>query len=487
MIDRQRMHALARLCGTVLIVGGITFFFSSVVPEVNNTTIALTFLLGALGIARVWGLVEAIVASVAGMLCFNFFFIEPIGTFTIADTQNWVALFAFLVTAVVASQLSASARQRAWEATRRQQEMERLYELSRALMLLDKNSATAGQVAYRIAQVFEVSGVAVFDRRKDQIYRAGLSDGPVSDSRVRDAAIQGTAFHDASSGFSVLPLNLGGELIGSMCVWGGPISDTALQAISNLAAIALERARAEEISSRMEAARQNEAMKAMLLDALAHEFKTPLTSIKAAASSILDTGPSAQQELRAVIEEEADRLDSLVSETIRMARIEAGDLQLHIRPHSIREIISLALEKLRILVEDREIKIDISPGLPDVLADAELAGLTIRQLLTNALKYSNPETPIEIRAHAEDGRVRISVKDSGPGIPEKERSRIFERYYRMSENADRVPGTGLGLHIARNIVEAHGGQIWVESEVGSGSEFYFTLPAVEKGQQKETA
>jgi len=487
MIDRKHIHAAARLCGSLLIVAGITFFFSTVGNRVNSTTIALTFLLGTLGIARGWGLFEAIVASVAGMLCFNFFFIEPVGTFTVADPQNWIALFAFLITAVVISQLSTGMKKRALEATRRRQEMERLYELSRALMLLDKDSATAGQVAYRIAQVFDISGVTVFDRRKDQIYRAGLNNSPVSDSRLRDTAIQGTAFHDEGGGFSVRPLKLGGEPIGSMSIWDGSISDTALQAISNLAAIAMERSWAEEVSSRIEAARQNEAMKAMLLDALAHEFKTPLTSIKAAASSILDVPASAQQELRTVIEEEADRLDSLVNETIRMARIEAGDLQLQIRPQGVRELVDSALEKLKILVEDREIKIEMSPNLPEVLADGELAGLTIRQLLTNALKYSNPETPIEIRANAEDGRVRIGVKDSGPGIPLNERSHIFERYYRMPENADRVPGTGLGLHIARNIVEAHGGQIWVESDTGRGSEFCFTLPAVEKGQQKETA
>src|SRR5262249_2042265 len=152
------------------------------------------------------------------------------------------------------------------------------------------------------------------------------------------------------------------------------------------------------------------------LDALAHEFKTPLTSIKVAASSILEEGIAAQTELRAVIEEEADRLDSLVTETIRMARIEAGDLELQIRPHPVRDLIASGLEKLKILVEDREVAVQISPDLPCVLADAELISLTIRQLVANALKYSNPESAIEIRACIDDGLVKISVKDQGPGI-----------------------------------------------------------------------
>src|SRR5256714_1021944 len=225
MIDRKHLRTLAQVCGSLLIVAGITFFYSRIFVQANSTTIAMTFLLATLAVATGWGLIEAIAASIAGMLCFNFFFLPPFFTFTIADTQNWVALFAFLVTAVVASQLSASARQRAWEATRRQQEMERLYELSRALMLVDKRSATAGQISHRIAQVFEVKSVAVFDRMTDTVYRTGAVDLPISDTKLRDAALQGTAFHDRSANLAVLPLSLGGETVGSLALYSGSISD----------------------------------------------------------------------------------------------------------------------------------------------------------------------------------------------------------------------------------------------------------------------
>jgi two-component system sensor histidine kinase KdpD len=193
----------------------------------------------------------------------------------------------------------------------------------------------------------------------------------------------------------------------------------------------------------------------------------------------LEEQGAAQKELRAVIEEEADRLNSLVNETMRMARIEAGELELQKRPQRVRDLITSALETVKILVEDREIKLAIPEQLPPVLADAELAGLTIRQLLTNALKYSNPDSPIEVRATSTDHFVKISVKDNGPGIPARERGRIFERYYRMPQSAERVPGTGLGLHIARNIVQAHGGEIGVRSDDGQGCEFFFTLPVAE--------
>ena len=480
MITRKPIQTLVRIFATLLIIAGITAFHFFVFNQANSTTIAMTFLLATLGVATGWGLLEAFIASVAGMLCLNFFFLKPIFTFYLADTQNWVTLFVFLVTAVVASQLSTSVKQRALEATRQREEMERLYELSRTLMLVDKQLPTAGQISQRIAQVFGVSGVAVFDRETDQTYRTGAMDVPISDTKLRDSALQATGFHDPEANLSVLPLSLGREPVGSLAIYGASISDTALHAISNLAAIVMERARAEAVATRMEAARQNEAMKSMLLDALAHEFKTPLTSIKAAASSILDAGAPAQKELVAVIEEESDRLDSLVSETIRMARIEAGDLRLERRRQAAVDLIRASLEKLRILLEDRDVRIEAGPDLPEVMADAELVELTIRQLVTNALKYANPESPILIRAVPVDDAVRISVKDFGPGIAPKNLQRIFEKYYRVEHNTRRIPGTGIGLTIARDIVKAHGGEIWVESVLGEGTEFFFTLPVVEK-------
>src|SRR5215471_17820834 len=181
------LRQIFRIPGSLLIVASIIFVYRSVI-DVNTTTVALTLLLAILGMATLWGLTEAIIASVAGMLCFNFFFLPPVGTLTIADPQNWVALFAFLVTSVAGSELSARAKRRAVEAMKRQQEMERLYELSRNLLLLDQQSPAGSQVATRILQVFDLPGVAVYDREEDKVYRAGVPDMPVSDGRLRDTA-----------------------------------------------------------------------------------------------------------------------------------------------------------------------------------------------------------------------------------------------------------------------------------------------------------
>src|SRR5437870_11305555 len=225
MIKQNPIQTLARVAGTLLIVAGISWFYFLIFNQANSTTIAMTYLLATLGVATWWGLFEAIVASVASMLCFNFFFLPPIFTLYLADTQNWVTLFVFLVTAVVASQLSTSARQRALEATRRQVEMERLYELSRALMLVDKQSSTAGQISQRIAQVFGVNAVAVFDRETDQTYRTGTIDLPISDTKLKDSALQGTVFQDREVNLSVLPLSLGRQPVGSLAISGDSISD----------------------------------------------------------------------------------------------------------------------------------------------------------------------------------------------------------------------------------------------------------------------
>ncbi|HET9132464.1 MAG TPA: ATP-binding protein, partial [Terriglobia bacterium] len=254
--------------------------------------------------------------------------------------------------------------------------------------------------------------------------------------------------------------------------------------IGNLAAIAIEKARAEETAARIEAAQQNEAMKATLLDALAHEFMTPLTSIKAAASSISHEEPAAQQELITVIEEETDRLESLVRETIRTARIEAGNLKLRKRPMAVHELIRLVLANLKRLVEDRKIQLDLPADLPQLLVDPELMELAIRQVIANALKYSNPESPIRIGARPDSGHVIISVGDQGPGIADKELHHIFEKFYRVGERTDGVPGIGMGLHIAREIVKAHGGEIWVKSAVGQGSTFFVSVPCA-TGSEEE--
>jgi two-component system sensor histidine kinase KdpD len=253
-----------------------------------------------------------------------------------------------------------------------------------------------------------------------------------------------------------------------------------LQGLTNLVAIGLERLRAQNAASKAEAARQSDELKSTLLDALAHEFKTPLTSIKAASTSLLSSSglkPEHARELISIVDEEADRLSVLVTEAIQMARIEAGKVILRRENIAVRDLVEPVLDKLRPVVEDRKIEVNIAAGLAAVWADRELIEVALRQLIDNALKYSPLGSTVSVAAESSDGRVIVSVADHGPGIPEAEQTRIFEKFYRSEGAPHHIPGAGLGLVIAREIVHAHKGEIWVDSKPGEGSVFRFSLPA----------
>ena len=461
-------------------VAALTLLFYRLLP-VNSTTVALVFVLAILAIATAWGLTEAILASLLAMLCFNFFFLPPIGTLTIADPQNWVALLTFLITAIVASQLSASVRRREREATARRSEVEKLYELSRAAMLTTGRKLATELPTY-IVRIFTADGVAFYDRETGDVYRAGPRELPLSDARLKDMALQGTAFQDPAAGLITLPVSLGGHNIGALSVLGAGISEAVVHAFANLMAIALEREHAHDLANRAEAARQNEQLKSTLLDAVAHEFKTPLTSIKAAATALLtdDSRDPRQRELLTVIDEESDHLTQLVDEAIQMARIEAGDLKLERRAVSLSDIVTPALRRVEALQQDRAFTTEIDP-VANVNADPEQIQLVLRQILDNALKYSPARSVIALRAHADGGEAVVSVADQGAGIADYDMPHIFDRFYRGKQIRNRLPGTGMGLTIAREIVQAHGGRISARNLPGKGAEFSFTLPLAEAG------
>jgi two-component system sensor histidine kinase KdpD len=447
------------------IIGAITFVYFKV-ASVNSTTVALTLLLAVLGIATRWGLLESMLASIAGMLCFNYYFLPPVGKWSIADSQNWVALFAFVVTALVASQLSASAARKAAEATHRQHEMERLYSLSRTFMLMDAQSPYAEQIAHNIAAVCGFQNVVFYDRVTDEVHRAGPAG--------------------ASENTISLPLQLTGREIGTLILPRAPASETALRAIAHLAALALDRARTQEAASRAEAARQSEELKSTLLDAFAHECKTPLTSIKAAVTAVLNENSiqPAHKELLQIVDEETDRLTSAVTDAIQMARIEAGQIELRKGPRSVADLVRQSLSKLAGSLDARSVDVRVSVDLPPVAADPELVHIVLRQLLDNAIKYSPPDSPISIEASLEQDAVVVSVADRGPGVAEPDRNRVFEKFYRGREARERIPGTGMGLAIAREIVLAHNGEIRVESRSGAGSRFRFSLPIAKEAARR---
>jgi two-component system sensor histidine kinase KdpD len=478
---------IVRLAGVLALVAAVTAFDYRL--HLNSSTAGFTFLLVILGLATRAGLEESIAASLASVVCYNMFFLPPVGALTIADSQNWVALCVFLITAVTASQLSASARKRADEASARRQEMERLYDFSRALMLGDSDRGLAGQIVQQIEEVFGVHSVAFYEPSSDTVCHTAAEQPVIPEPLLREVAKTGKSWKDLTKATSIVPVRLGGRALGSLGVISLELSDAALSAVAQLSAIAIERARSQQIANRAEAARQNEQLRGTLLDALAHEFKTPLTSIKAAITSVLSqrSHDGMEHDLLTVIDEEADHLTGLVTEAIEVGRIEAGRVRLQRQRYHAASLVSSALSQLRSLCDGRDVQVDVSQQLADLDADAELTRLALRQIVGNALKYAPPSAVIRVAAEEQKDFIVLHVSNDGPPIPVSEQECIFEKFYRGQEARDHVPGTGMGLTIAREIIQAHGGKIWVHSGPGEGVRFSFTLPKVQDGAQVTVA
>ncbi len=368
----------------VIVIAAATAVLRSFGGHINPTTVALAFLLIVVFVATAWGPKPAIVASLLGVACLNFFFLPPLHTFTVADPENWVALFAFLITAITVGQLSAHARRRAEEANAARSETEALY---------------------------------------------------------------------------------------------GELKETFEQA------------------SQAKALKQSERLKSALLDAVTHDLRTPLASIKASVTTLLDDQPLAsatemesplgeadRREMLEVIDEECDRLNRFIGGLIELARIEAGEMQLRRQWGAVEEIISAALARAAPLTRGRRVRLDIEAELPVLRVDEQAVSEVVYTLVDNAVKYSPTELPIEIAAKRRgDSQVEMSVEDQGAGIPSPLRQRVFDKFFRATRDGDvstqQPSGTGMGLAIAKGIVEAHNGRIWIESGAGGkGTRVLFTLP-----------
>jgi two-component system sensor histidine kinase KdpD len=449
-------------------------------PDVNPTTVALTFLLLVLLLASRWGLTVAITTAVVATLAFNYFFLPPIHTFTITDPQNWIALLAFLTSAIVASRLSERARREALNATRRRKEVERLYSLSQQLLATDNVMELLNSIPQYVRDAFGLKAAAMYLPKRKEVYRTGVDHPELSQEQLEAVSGRGELVIDEERQLCFVPLRIGVKPVGSLGLEGAVLSRETLEAVGSLIAISIERAGAVETLTRAEAARENEKLRSTLLDSVTHEFRTPLTSIKASVTALLSPAQinsEGQRELLTVIDEETDRLNRLVGEAAEMAQLDAQQVELRRETYTVRQVIEAALERSKQALSGREIKLQLPESLPSVRVDLERIAEVLVQLLENAAKYSPAGTPITISAEPAGKMVVLSVADRGPGIDDMELSLVFEKFYRGRDQRYRVQGTGMGLAIAKAIVEAHGGTIGVTSQVGSGSVFHFTVPA----------
>jgi two-component system, OmpR family, sensor histidine kinase KdpD len=469
---------IMKFAAAFAIVMGISAFYRYVLP-VNPTTVALSLLLAILAVSTVWGIAVAVFMSVVAMLAFNYNFLPPVGRFTVADPQNWVALFAFLVVSVLASHLSSRARQKAEDASARRREIEKLYSFSRGLLESGNVIQLLNRIPTQIVDTFEIGAAALLLAEKQKIYRSGPVIPKLDLETLKSIVVREEPLIDIPNSICFVPLRLGVRPIGSLGISGTILSRQTLEAVGTLIAVAIERARAIEQLGLTEAARESERLRTALLDSVTHALRTPLTSIKASVTNLLSNSSLSdhqRQELLTIINEESDRLNRLVGEAGEMARLDAGEVELRLESRPVEDVIDAALTQCRTSLGDREIRVQIPAGLPHVRVDLGRIREALAHLIENANQYSPAGQPITITAELSHDFVVTSVADRGAGIDDLEQSLIFEKFYRGKDQRYLVQGTGMGLPIAKAIVEAHGGSISLTSQRGQGSVFSFTLP-----------
>jgi two-component system sensor histidine kinase KdpD len=442
----------------------------------NPTTVALMFLIVVLLASAYWGLHYALVLAVIATAAFNFFFLPPVGTFTIADPQNWIALFAFLVTAMVASNLAETARREAERAKQRRREVERLYALSQQLLSAENVVELLNALPRYITDAFVVEGVALLVADRPTAYRS-RPDLVFDEMTLQSVLGRGEPITTTTAAYA--PLRMGVRTVGALGIVGAALPRQTMEAIGSLAGLAIERVRAIEALTNTRAMQENERLRSALLDSVTHEFRTPLTGIKASVTSLL-SGPglndAQRKELLTVVAEETDRLDRLVGEAAEMAQLDSGMFKLNLQPHDIRALIERALSDNSAVLQDHTVEVVSNGELPRVRVDADRIREVLSHLLENAGKYSSPGTSIVVTAEAGENRLSVSVADRGPGIDPFEQTLIFDKFYRGRNQRYAAPGTGMGLAIAKVIVEAHRGSLNVISQLGNGSVFTVSLP-----------
>lgn len=430
------------------------------------------------------GFWEATAASVVAVGCLDYFFTLPLYSFR-TDAAGWTALSAFECAALVVSRLSAQVQRQAEIANQQRNNMEQLYELARNILLVDRHEAVGPQVAAFIQQAIQVNSVALFDSAPARVFAAG-APAPDLEQAARNTWLRDKNEDDLSNHTWSRVLRLGHKGIGAIALRAEHLSPIVADAIASIASIALERSRSLEKETRAEAARQSEQLRTAVLDALAHAFKTPLTTILAASSGLLEmvTLTPQEAELVTLIDNQSVVLNDLTTRLLQTARLEGKAIHLHREECSLAELFEDVLAPFQTQFDRRESRIELPPAEVPVYGDIGLIATALRQLIDNAIKYSSPGTAItlsgqSIAGQGAIGEVIVSVHNEGEPIRSEDHERIFDRFYRSPGTEHRAAGTGLGLSITRKIAEAHNGRVWVESDT-AGTTFYFALPRTAK-------
>lgn len=444
-------------------------------------TVGFLYLVIVVVTALSCGFWTATAVSLAAGTCLNYFFVDPVFTFRVNSFEDCVALCTFEFTALVVSRLSDMSKRRAAEALAERRDSERLYQTSRGILLFDASGEPSGLLTSLIRETFELDAVLLFDAMSVRTHVCGTAPEG-AEERTRAAYFLDKTEFDPDTNSWYCTLYLGARPMGGLALCGGAISSLVASGLVTLCATALERARCIERECRAEAARQSEQLRAAVLDALGHEFKTPVTTIWTASSGLLEMGSLSelQKELLTLIDEQAQKLNDLASRLLTTAKLDRGDFQPLCRPVLLSSVVRSVIRGIGSREAMDRIGVTSPAVEPPASVDSRLVAAALTQLLDNALKYSLPASQIEIVLEAKDGKAVLSVRNHGRVIPPSDRERIFDRFYRGCVSEDGPAGTGLGLSIVKRIAEAHHGRVWVESDA-SGTAFFLALPLARTG------
>jgi two-component system sensor histidine kinase KdpD len=460
-------------------------------PDVSPTTVSLAFLLVVLATATVGRLWTAIVMSIAAMLTLNFFFLPPVGTFTIADPQNWIALFAFLVVAVIASNLSAAAQARTSEAIASRNEVTRLFDLTRDVLLTTETAGAIDALARHIARRFELGKIAICLPIEHgwRIHQGGSEDIRIETvtlnmalARARgiveyDARQRAYGGHMQVSGEQALvlvPLRHGTKAVGLLAT-SSTMDIGSLDALAGVVAIAIERAQFLAERDAAELIKQKADLAATLLASLSHDLRTPLTEIQAAVENLRgELSPDQRIEQARAASAELHRLTRLFQDILDMARIDAAAIRVDKQWVTAADVVDAASAHVRHALEGHALRVEADEDR-EVEVDPRLASVALSHVLENAAQYSPADCEIIVEARVEGDGLHVSVTDRGPGLDPGELDHLFERFYRGQAARQRTFGTGMGLSITRGLLAAAGGRIWAEN-VDGGARFSMVIP-----------
>jgi two-component system sensor histidine kinase KdpD len=458
-------------CWVVALLG-----FAGYELHFNSAPIGFLFLLVVVSEAILCGFWQATVVSILACACLDYFFYAPILVFSIADPQDWVALGAFELSALVVSRVSSREQRSTREATLQRTALEQLYELSRSTLLINLHQKPGPQLANLIQRIFAVEAISIFDANST----SSESRGDWSETErelAKECFFMNADSEDSVTRTSMRVLRVGNNSVGAIAVRGslGPL---VMNALASLAAITLDRCVSFEKENRIEAAHQSERLRAAVLDSLAHAVKTPLTAIQTASSGVREVGDlnESQSNLVSLIEDESRDLSQLCTKLLQTAKLEADEFSLGRDEIAVSELITRVLEEQSGQMAGHPVEVEVRDSSLRIRGDAELLSMALVQFLDNAAKYSFAGQKVKVAAWESHSEVMISVHNVGPAIPIADRERIFQRFYRSEGSKQMAAGTGIGLSAVKMAAEAHKGHVWVISDRTEGTTFFLSLP-----------